>query len=162
MRLAFKTILVATDYGPAAELALEYARSLASRFDAQVHLIHVVEEPFPIGSDISVPEVPNFRDSLIKDAEARMSTYLGQVHGSVSVSGEVLIGAPVHRIVEAAHDKAADLIVMGTHGRGAVGHLLMGNVAERVVRSAPCPVMTVRAAEPLGSTDVAATTAASR
>jgi nucleotide-binding universal stress UspA family protein len=142
MNLAFKAIMVATDFSPPADLALEYARTLAKRFGASLHLVHVVEEPFPIGTEGYVPEVADFRKSVLQDAHQRLTTSLAAI--PEGATGEVLIGNPAQRISEAAAEKNADLLVMGTHGRGRMAHVLMGSVAERVLRTAPCPVLTVR------------------
>ena len=143
MNLAFKTIVVATDFGPASELALEYARTLAQKFGASLHLVHVVEEPFPIGSEGYVAEVAELHESVLQKAHQRLSTSLAAVADDGATS-EVLVGKPARGIIEAAAKKNADLIVMGTHARGPVAHFLIGSVAERVLRTAPCPVLTVR------------------
>ncbi len=141
MSLAPKTILVATDFGPAANLALEYARTLANRFHAAIHLVHIVKEPYPIGVEGDVPDVTSFRESLLQSAHNQMRTLLAATPGA---TGEVLAGQPAARIIESAAGHNADLVVMGTHGRGAVKGLLLGSVAAQVVRTAPCPVLTIR------------------
>ena len=145
MNLGFKTIIVATDFSPVSDLALEYARTLAHRFDAALHIVHVVEDPFP-AAEVYVPEMSDFRIRFVADAEKRLAS---AVADPVSAPGtwEVRIGNPARMICEVAATQNADLIVMGTHGRGAFGHLFMGSVAERVVRTAPCPVLTVRDSE---------------
>ena len=143
MQLAFKTILFATDFSPASELPLEYARSLALRFGATLHLVHVLEEPFPMGSEVYVAELPEFRERRMQNAQQQLAEIKSTLAG-VNVTSEVGIGNPARQIVRLAEDNECDLIVMGTHGRGAVAHLLMGSVAERVVRLASCPVLTVR------------------
>jgi len=83
------------------------------------------------------------RTEIVNNARARLET-LAKTAGDVPVSCEVVVGRPADAIVQAAADADATLIVMGTHGRGKVGHLLLGSVAERVIRQASCPVMTVR------------------
>jgi nucleotide-binding universal stress UspA family protein len=141
MYLAFKTILVATDFGPAAALALEYARTLADRFHAVLHLVHIVQEPYPIGVEGDVPDVSAFRESLLQSAHDQMRAIL---KATPEATGEILVGHPAARIIESAAGLNADLVVMGTHGRGAVKGLLLGSVAAQVVRTAPCPVLTIR------------------
>lgn len=141
MNLAFKTVVVATDFSASADLALEYARVIATRFQATLHLVHVVQEPYPIGVEGDVPDVSAFRESLLQAAHDRMTSLLATTHGA---TGEVLVGPPVARIVEAASAHDADLIVMGTRGRGALSGLVLGSVASRVVRTASCPVLTIR------------------
>jgi nucleotide-binding universal stress UspA family protein len=143
MNLAFKRIVVATDFSRASDLAVQYARTLAVRFGASMHIVHVIEEPFPISPELYIHEIPDFRERLVKEARRQLDVSLGEVP-DVQVTSEVLIGTVARRIVEAAAAADADLIVMGTHGRGALGHLLVGSVAERVVRTAGCPVLTVR------------------
>ena len=99
MNLAFKTVVVATDFSASADLALEYARAIATRFQATLHLVHVVQEPYPIGVEGDVPDVSAFRESLLQAAHDRMTSLLATTHGA---TGEVLVGPPAARIVEAA------------------------------------------------------------
>jgi nucleotide-binding universal stress UspA family protein len=146
MNLAFKTILVATDFSDASTLALEYARVLATRFDAGLRVLHVVETPVPLGSELHIPEVMTVAERAVQDAQQQLATTMAQFDGD-NVIGQVLVGNAAKKIVEYADDHDIDVIVMGTHGRGALAHLLMGSVAERVVRTAPCPVLTIRQTE---------------
>ena len=148
MQLALKTIMIATDFEDAANLALEYASVLARRFDASLRIVHVVETPTMLGNEFGVLDVTRLAEAAIVDGEARLAETLAQAGGG-EVIGQVLVGHPAQKIVEYAADHAVDLIVMGTHGRGAIAHLFMGSVAERVVRTAPCPVFTVRDSEAL-------------
>jgi nucleotide-binding universal stress UspA family protein len=148
MNLAFKTILVATDFSDASNLALEYARVLAARFGAGLRVLHVVQTPLPLGSEMYVPEVMTVAERAVEEAQQQLAKTLAGLDGA-DVIGQVLVGMAPRKIVEYAADHDVDLIVMGTHGRGAIAHLLMGSVAERVVRTAPCPVFTVRDTEAL-------------
>ncbi len=148
MNLAFKTILVATDFSDASNLALEYARVLAARFGAGLRVLHVVQTPIPLGSEMYVPEGMTVGERAVQEAQQHLAAILAGIDGP-EVIGQVLIGLAPRKIVEYAADHDVDLIVMGTHGRGAIAHLLMGSVAERVVRTAPCPVFTVRDTEAL-------------
>jgi nucleotide-binding universal stress UspA family protein len=143
MRLAFKTILVATDFGEAAQLALEYGRVIANRFGAGLRVLHVVDAPTVMGSELDVPDVGLNNEQALQDAHCRLAETLLEVTGN-DVIGLVLVGHAPAKIVEYACDHDVDLIVMGTHGRRALAHLMMGSVAELVVRTAPCPVFTVR------------------
>lgn len=143
MQLAFKTILVPTDFGDASQLSLEYARVLAKRFDAGLRILHVVETPAPMGTELSLPDLTKENARALQDAQHRLAELMNQVTGD-DVIGQVLVGHAATKIIEYAADHAVDLIVMGTHGRRALAHLLMGSVAERVIRGAPCPVFTVR------------------
>ena len=138
----FTTIIVPTDFSYASDAALGYARMLAARFGASLHLLHVVDEP---GSWSEVyAAIPDIRDRLSADAGRRLEALAACIPPPLQVTSAVICGAPVPTIVKVAESTGADLIVMGTHGRRGMGHLLLGSVAERVVRLAPCPVLTVR------------------
>lgn len=144
----FTRILVPTDFSEPSDAALEYGRTLAERFGASLNLVHVLEDPVvtgAFGAEVYVPETPGMHEGLYKDAMARLehrmpATLRRELHGST----EIIAGTCAKAIVEYARDRGIDLIVMGTHGRSGVAHVLMGSVAERVVRTAPCPVLTVR------------------
>ena len=144
-------IVVPTDFSPASDAALDYARDLARQFGASIDLVHVFDDPFTSGAfvgDGTVMMPVELRDALEKHAreqlETRNAAHAGTLPGS---STAFLMGAPAKRIVERAKEDKADLIVMGTHGRSGLGHLLIGSVAERVVRTATCPVLTTRQAD---------------
>jgi nucleotide-binding universal stress UspA family protein len=146
MNLAFQTVLVATDFSDASRLALEYARVLARRFDAALRVLHVVETPVPLGSELFVPEVMTVAEHAVHDAQRQLAAAMAELTEEGAI-GQIVVGQAAKKIVEYAADHDVDLIVMGTHGRGALAHLLMGSVAERVVRTAPCPVLTIRDTE---------------
>ena len=146
--IALKKVLVATDFGPAAESALRYGRALARGFGADLHLLHVVDNVFAramtgyayAGIAPTVQEDLELAgrrqtEALLEDDDRR------ELH---AIAATVTSTSPADAIVEYARTHAIDLIIVGTHGRGPVAHLLLGNVAERVVRTAPCPVLTVR------------------
>jgi nucleotide-binding universal stress UspA family protein len=139
-------ILVPTDFSPHAESALRYALDLAPKFNAAVHLLHVVEDPIAAGvwsSDIYTAEVEGLQVNLVRDAEQRLCASVPA--GAAMVTCEVRRGPAARQILEAAREAGSDLIVMGTRGRTGVAHVLMGSVAERIVRLAPCPVLTLHA-----------------
>ena len=122
-------ILVPTDFSPLSALALEHAMALAALCRASIHLMHV--EADAIGD--------------IDDADTRLMGLASRCHTErIAVTSQVCGGQPAAAILQAAADRAVDLIVLGTHGRRGVAHLMLGSVAEQVVRSAPCPVLTVR------------------
>ena len=141
-------ILVPLDFSTNAARALRYAKTLASRFGASLELLHVVEDPFTSGawsSEIYVPNIVELRGSLVKDAEQRLAVDQSALSlEGVPTIATVRTGPVGYTIVEYAQAVHADLIVMGTHGRTGLAHIFMGSVAERVVRTAPCPVLTVR------------------
>ena len=141
-------ILVPTDFSAASDDALAYARMLAGRFEASLHLVHAFEDPFTtaaFGVGVSTPLPLSLRENLLREIERRLAERL-PVEERTRLNGtvEIVAGAPARTIVEYSQSLGADLIVMGTHGRGGMAHLLLGSVAERVVRTSLCPVLTVR------------------
>ncbi len=145
MTLDIKRILVPLDFSANSELALDYARAMAHRFGAALHLVHVCDMPAPVAApaDTYAMSFSEWSQSLADEAERQLVDSQKRLP-DVRTSTEVLFGNPARCIVTAANVERSDLIVMGTHGRGPMMHVLMGNVAERVVRTAPCPVLTVR------------------
>jgi nucleotide-binding universal stress UspA family protein len=153
----FTRILIPTDFSGPSDAALQYARTVATKFGGTLHLLHVIEDPYraAYATEVYVPEVTGLRDDLVADAKVRLQALLSQADVSrLGATADATIGTPAWTIVEYATGHDIDLIVMGTHGRGGVSHLLMGSVAERVVRTAPCPVLTTRGefAEPNAAT----------
>ena len=148
MSTPFARILVPTDFSELSGVALEFGQELAERCGASLHLLHVIEDPFAAGaipSEVYVPDVPALRAALVTEAETRLAGLLPEsVRAEVRLTSEVQVGSPASTICEVAARTPCDLIVMGTHGRSGVAHLFLGSVAERVVRTAPCPVLTVR------------------
>jgi len=145
--IALKKILVPTDFSPTSEVAINYARALAEAFDATVHVLHVVEDPFVHGwaGEGYIPDLPQFREGLARDASEKLGKVMSAVDRErFGVQLVTRFGSPFIEIVRYAKGEAVDLIVLGTHGRGPIAHLLMGSVAEKVVRKAPCPVLAVR------------------
>lgn len=145
--IALKTILVPTDFSGPSEVALRYAVALADAFHASLHLVHIVQEPFsqPWAVEAYGFSLAALQEEWMRDAAMRLEQMLppadrGRYHGEVAT----ILGHPVVEILKYATTHAIDLIVLGRHGRGPLGHLVMGSVAERVVRKAPCPVLTVR------------------
>jgi universal stress protein A len=141
-------IMVPTDFSPASDAALEYARALASEFGASIDLAHVFDDSFTSGAfvgDGTVMMPVELRESLVNWVREQLEQRHAGHPNTLSASSTVLLmGAPAKRIVEHARETHADLIVMGTHGRSGLSHLLLGSVAERVVRTATCPVLTWR------------------
>ena len=146
----FERILVPTDFSPASDAALEYARTLARQFGSALNLMHVFEDPFTSGAfvgDGTVMMPMDLRDALLESARAQLAErHAAHAATLPTASTDLLIGTGARSIVEHAQKTHADLIVMGTHGRTGLPHLLLGSVAERVVRTATCPVLTTREA----------------
>ena len=150
--IALKNILVATDFGAASDAALRYGRELARRFGATLHVLHVAEHLAisSVGADGFVAMAPQqLQDEIEDTARVRLMEALKDSSRSGLVTRPVVMTAssPAPVIIDYAKRHDIDVIVIGTHGRGALAHLLMGSIAERVVRTASCPVLTVRERE---------------
>lgn len=156
--IPIKNILVPTDFSEPAEAALQYARTLAMEFSSRVHVLHIVPEPYayPWGTELSTFSLAN----ILSESETGARELLKAVAAGLDLPADRVVtdasvGPPVDQILDYIGEKGIDLVVMGTHGRGMVGHLLIGSVAERVVRRSPVPVLTVHSAP----TEAAARTA---
>jgi len=140
-----RIILVPTDFSLHADRALEYAAELAARLDARIHLLHVVTYPVLATAEMSTMYIATLMESLRRDAQLGLDERVQRYRDRVSL-GPVRIeeGDPRDQIDRTAETIGADLIAMGTHGRRGIRRLLLGSVAESVVRTAPCPVLTIR------------------
>jgi nucleotide-binding universal stress UspA family protein len=145
-----RRILVPTDFSKYSDAALTYAGAFAQKFGADIYLLHVVQDLtlfYPeavLAAPAAVPTVDQFRQAA---RTALDRTLAGLRLPDVVVHPVVVEGTPYDAVVRFAGEKEIDLIVMGTHGRSGLAHLFMGSVAEKVVRKAPCPVLTVRQPE---------------
>jgi universal stress protein A len=148
MTVRFRRILVPLDFGVASEAALTYAKELATKFGARLFLLHIVEDPTATGvwtPDIYLAASAELRERLLADAKQRVESALsGGERERFQATADVRLGTAADGIGSFAREKTIDLIVMGTHGRRGLAHMFLGSVAERVVRTAPCPVLTVR------------------
>jgi nucleotide-binding universal stress UspA family protein len=150
--IALKQVLVATDFGEASDVALRYGSELARRFGARLHVVHVIEDY--ISRANSLPGVPEsyidwgrWKTEAIAAAERELTVRVSddeRASGRATISAFVSGSIP-RALIDYAREHKIDLIVAGTHGRGVVGHLVMGSVAEQILRHAPCPVFIVRA-----------------
>jgi nucleotide-binding universal stress UspA family protein len=139
-------ILVPTDFSEPAESALRLAATMAREFDCQLYLLHVVPEPYayPWGTELSTLSLNDILVQSQQSAEERLHQLAADTGLPLErVVTRAAIGTPVDQILSAISEDRIDLVVIGTHGRGMVGHLLLGSVAERIVRRAPVPVLTV-------------------
>ncbi len=138
-------ILVPTDFSDHAHDALSYAAVLSQKFEAPVVLLHVYASaviPVPGGYVlVSATELSDLRMRLTEGLDVEKQCALDQ--GAFAVATALTDGTPWQQIVSAADEHDCDLIVLGTHGRTGLSHLIIGSVAEKVVRKAPCPVLTV-------------------
>ncbi len=143
--VTLRNILVPTDFSETADLAVRYARALAETFGATIHALHVATDParyLPVEAFATLPEL---RVQLEEEMQKRLRQVLADADAQkLDVQRALRLGEPFVEIIGYARVNDIDLIVMGTHGRGPIQHLLMGSVAEKVVRNAPCPVLTVR------------------
>lgn len=143
--MAIRKILVPTDFSDCSEAALAYGRRMAEAFGASLHLLHVVQDPYtqPWAAEAFPAPLGDLLVQWEEQAQKRMLDVLSETErGQVTIATQ--IGSPFFEIVRYAQEQQIDLIVIGTHGRGPIGHMLLGSVAEKVVRKAPCPVLTVR------------------
>jgi len=142
----FSTILFATDFSEVSEYALDYAYTLAKKFNSKLIVLHVINEPVDLRG-FYVPHI-SF-DSLEKEiedaAEKMMKKFcLGRLEGLAASDTVIVSGIPYDEIIAMAEKEQVSMIVLGTHGRAGLDHLLFGSTAERVVRRSRCPVMTIR------------------
>src|SRR5262249_44935511 len=142
-----KRILVPTDFSKFSQNALTYAVAFAEKFEAELYLLNVVQDLALFLPDVVTagpPLVPPL-DQLATAVHEALERVVAENHlQHLKVYREVREGTPFYEIVRFAKEKDIDLIVMGTHGRGGLAHVLLGSVSEKVVRKAPCPVLTVR------------------
>jgi len=141
-----KNILVPTDLSEGAEVALDYACELASKLGATVHLVHVIGIPALGVPELGVAVTATVIDQLIAEDQKAIDA-LVDARRDRATFGETLLRTGDARdvIEQTAQELGIDLIVMGTHGRRGLKRALLGSVAETIVRSAPCPVLTIRA-----------------
>jgi nucleotide-binding universal stress UspA family protein len=143
--ISLKKVLVPTDFSACSDAAVRYARALCEAFDAELHLLHVVQDPYtqPWAAEAFPTPLGEMLEQWQQQARDRLATLVPEKETSRARMATV-VGSPFLEIVRYAEEQQIDLIVIGTHGRGPIGHMLLGSVAEKVVRKSPCPVLTVR------------------
>ena len=146
--ITLKNVLVAIDFGEASETALAYGRELARMAGATLHVLHVVENVIAgaVGVEGYVTDFASLQREVEESARKQLDSMVTDEDRRTLAAKTVTktSNSPALSIVSYARDAHIDLIIVGTHGRGGMAHLFMGSVAERVVRAAPCPVLTVR------------------
>jgi nucleotide-binding universal stress UspA family protein len=147
--LSIKKILYPTDFSEYSLAALPYAVGLAQQNNAELYCLHVVEMPHEeyLTGDYMIPlDIPHVpEDKILRTARARLEKFVSEKLSQLDkVTPRILTGTPFVEIIRYARDQSIDLIVIGTHGHSALAAMLLGTVAEKVVRKAPCPVLTVR------------------
>ena len=147
MQVRIQRILCPVDFSDSSDHAMRYASALAENFGAELTLLHVVAPIMAaLPGETALPDTLQADiDELAEACRERLELIVGKlVTSGLTVKHKVLNGVPFIEIIRYARDAETDLIVMGTHGRTGLGHLLIGSVAERVVRKSPCPVLTIK------------------
>lgn len=141
-----RRILVPSDFSKFSENALTYAIAFAEKFGAELHLLHVVQDlALFIPPEVAVAPVAAPVEQLTTAAHTALErTIRDRNLKGLTVLREVREGNPFAEVTRYAKEHDIDLIIMGTHGRGGLAHVLLGSVTEKVVRKSPCPVLTVR------------------
>lgn len=142
----FDKILTAIDFSENSELAFDYAVTMATQFNSELTIMHVINEPVDLRG-FYVPHISfeQLEKEIEEGAAKMMETFCSTKLGGFSNYKSVIVsGIPYEEITRKAVEIDASLIILGTHGRTGLDHLLFGSTAERVVRSASCPVMTIR------------------
>lgn len=148
--MVWKTILVPHDFSSSANHAVAIARDEAKAHGAKLMLLHVIDLPTAIKPDtVIVPDdtgAPiNVKDYAVRSAEQHLADLADRIgKDGVTAATYIRLGKPEDEIVKFANENGVDLIAMGTHGRTGLAHMLVGSVAERVVRTSKCPVLTIR------------------
>lgn len=147
MTPTIRKILLPTDFGPSSARAAAYAGALARALGASVHLVHVLREPFITRAAWQPHDAESMatREQLYQESRAKLAALAAMLpHAPERITIEVRTGSAPEAITAAAVDYGADLIVMSTPARGGLPHLVLGNVADRVIQTARCPVLAVR------------------
>jgi len=151
MSISFRRILFPTDFSELADHALPYARGLAEAFDSHFHCLHVVDDVYQYWSAVGPEGVPVGPppEEFVALGEKRMREFAAEHLADLKPAAEtaVRVGRPFSEIIRYARENEIDLIVMGTHGRGAIAHMLLGSTTEKVVRKSACAVLTARQGE---------------
>lgn len=144
----FRTILVPVDFSSHASSALKLAVRMAQDSSATVHVLHAYALPLALNSPYPVKIPESVLEALREEAARKLEETLDEVSASgVKFEKHLVQASPAAGIVDAARDLEVDLIVMGTRGLTGLAHVLLGSVAERTLRAAPCPVLTVKSDE---------------
>lgn len=148
--IELKRILVPTDFSEYSQQAMTYACAFAEQFDADLHVLHVLQDLVAVVPEPGVvfPPPGDYMGELKASAERA----LVEIPDPAWAEGRTIVrgtrqGPPFLEIIRYAKENDIDMIVLGTHGRGGLAHVLLGSVAEKIVRKAPCPVLTVRPGE---------------
>src|SRR5215510_16612288 len=141
-RVPIRKILVPIDFSPHSNQVMKYASAIAQAFDATIILMHVVDSASYSVTDTF--NIVNRRRPLETIARALLGSWAEQLDGGIRVQPHLATGFAYQEILKKTRKDQVDLIVMGTHGRTGLGHFFLGSITEKIVRLAPCPVLTVR------------------
>ena len=144
--MQFRHVLAPTDFSEYSKKAVAYALELARKFGAKLTILHVIElPPYPVEGYVTPNLSQTYMDDLERQATAELAQVIPEAEAvGVGVARLVGVGTPYRTIIDTAEAEQVDLIVMATAGRTGFSHLIMGSIAERVVRTASCPVLTIR------------------
>jgi len=147
----FKTILCAVDFSEHSPRVAEYAKTLAACTGAKLLCVYVAPSLSQyVGFHVPPSSIESFVGEIVAGADTTMASFMEANFAGLNAIGKVLVGYPAEEILNLAEEEHADLIIMGTHGREGIDRILFGSVAEKIVKSSKCPVLTVR---PLGTED---------
>ena len=143
MSLSLKNILVPTDFSEHASDSIVYAIEMAQKFEASLTFLHVLQDAVALFPEpgVAFPASGTYIQGLQDAAESGLKQLRVSIPEGIPVSTEIRNGTPFVEIIRFAREKPYDLIVIATHGRSGLAHVLMGSVAEKVVRKSPCPVL---------------------
>ena len=145
--IRLEKVLVPTDFSEFSRPALTYACAIAARFDSELHLLHVCPDPamlIPEAGGLGGADLIEQASAIEAAAMEELNKLPGDWENGRNIIRATRVGATFYEIIQYAKEQDVDLIVLGTHGRSGLTHLLMGSVAENVVRKSPCPVLTVK------------------
>jgi universal stress protein A len=147
--MQFRHILAPTDFSEYSKQAIASALEWAKKFGAKLSILHVIElPPYPVEGYVPPNLSATFLDDLERQAAADLAQVVPEAEATnIAVARVTAVGTPSRKIIETAEAEQVDLIVMATAGRTGLSHLVMGSIAERVVRTASCPVLTIRPRE---------------
>lgn len=141
----FKKILCAVDFSDHSPKLADYAVSLAKCTGAELICVYVAPSLSQyVGFHVPPSSIESFVGEIVSGADTSMQAYLDAHFKGARATGKVLVGYPAEEILNIAEDEDADLIIMGTHGRTGIDRILFGSVAEKIVKSSKCPVLTIR------------------
>lgn len=140
-----KKILCAVDFSDHSPVVADYASTLAKTMGAEILCLYVAPSLDQyVGFHVPPSSIENFVGEIVSGADSTMETFIAENFKDVTVNGKVVTGYAAEEILSLSESEGADMVVMGTHGRAGIDRILFGSVAEKVVKSAKCPVLTVR------------------